>query len=115
MGKYRNVFEKFTDFENQYFGYRLARRNKRFRPEVLSYSAYLEDNLWDGIKHLQRKDLVIEGAHEFYEYFPKKRIITAWPFKYRVINCAAYLTLWPIYSRSFYTSTALAVYRAWAR
>lgn len=102
MGKYRNVFEKFTDFENQYYGYRLARRCKRFRPEVLSYSAYLEDNLWDSIKHLQRKDLVIEGAHEFYEYFPKKRIITAWPFRYRVINCAAYLALWPIYSRSFY-------------
>lgn len=102
MGKYRNVFEKFTDFENHYLGYRMARRNKRMRPEVLAYSAYLEDNLWDGIKRLIRRDYVIEGAHEFYEYFPKKRIITAWPFKNRVVNCAAYNVLWPIYSRSFY-------------
>lgn len=102
MDKRRNVFEKFTDFETQYYGYRLARRNKRYRPEVIAYSSSLADNLWEGIFSLQNKTYHIEGAHEFYEYFPKKRIITAWPFKYRVVNCAAYLTLWPIYSRGFY-------------
>ena len=102
MEKYQHVFEKFIDFENQYDGYRLARRNKRYQPEVLDYTANLEENLINGINHLIWKDYVIEGAHEFYEYFPKKRIITAWPFKYRVINCAAYNTLWPIYSKSMY-------------
>lgn len=102
MEKHQHVFEKFIDFENQYDGYRLARRNKRYQPEVLDYTANLEENLINGINHLIWKDYVIEGAHEFYEYFPKKRIITAWPFKYRVINCAAYNTLWPIYSKSMY-------------
>ncbi|MBQ9409289.1 MAG: group II intron reverse transcriptase domain-containing protein [Clostridia bacterium] len=102
MDKYQHVFEKFVDFETQYGGYRLARRDKRYRPEVLEYSANLEDNIIDGMNHLIWKDYVIYGAHEFYEYFPKKRIITAWPFRYRVVNCAAYLALWPIYSKSFY-------------
>ena len=102
MEKHQHVFEKFVDFENQYDGYRLARRDKRYRPEVLDYTANLEENLIDGINHLIWKDYVIEGAHEFFEFFPKKRIITAWPFRYRVINCAAYNVLWPIYSRSFY-------------
>ena len=102
MDKHRGVFEKFIDFETHYKGYLLARRCKRYRPEVLSYSANLEENLIDGINHLVWKDYEIDGAHEFYEYFPKKRIITAWPFKNRVINCAAYLTLWPIYERSMY-------------
>lgn len=102
MEKHQHVFERFVDFENQYDGYRLARRNKRYRPEVLDYTANLEENLIDGINHLIWKDYTIKGAHEFYEYFPKKRIITAWPFRYRVINCAAYNVLWPIYSRSFY-------------
>lgn len=102
MEKHQHVFEKFVDFENQYDGYRLARRNKRYRPEVLDYTANLEENLINGINHLIWKDYVITGAHEFFEYFPKKRIITAWPFKYRVINCAAYNVLWPIYARSFY-------------
>ena len=102
MNKHRNVFEKFTDFENQYYGYRLARRDKRYKPEVLAYSANLGDNLWKGIYTLEDGSYHIEGVREFLEYFPKKRIITAWPFKYRVINCAAYNVLWPIYSKSFY-------------
>lgn len=102
MEKHQRVFEKFVDFENQYNGYLLARRNKRFRPEVLTYTANLEENLLNGINHLIWKDYKISGVHEFYEYFPKKRLITAWPFKNRVINCAAYNVLWPIYSKSFY-------------
>ena len=102
MEKHQHVFEKFVEFERQYDGYRLARRQKRYRPEVLSYSVHLGDNLYDMIENLKAKNYVIEGAHEFFEYFPKKRIITAWPFKYRVVNCAAYLTLWPIYSKGFY-------------
>lgn len=102
MDKHSGVFSKFIDFETQYKGYLLARRDKRYKPEVLSYSANLEENLIDGINHLIWKDYEITGAHEFYEYFPKKRIITAWPFRYRVINCAAYLALWPIYYRSMY-------------
>lgn len=102
MEKHQHVFEKFVEFERQYDGYRLARRQKRYRPEVLSYSVHLGDNLYDMIENLKAKNYVIEGAHEFFEYFPKKRIITAWPFKYRVVNCACYLTLWPIYSKGFY-------------
>ena len=102
MEKQQHVFEKFVDFENQYDGYRLARRCKREKPEVLDYTANLEENLINGSNHLIWKDYKIIGSHEFYEYFPKKRIITAWPFNYRVINCAAYNVLWPIYSKSFY-------------
>ena len=102
MQKYQGLFERFITFENQYAGYRLARKEKRFKPEVLRYSADLEANLYAGIAKLKSKELRIDGVHEFYEWFPKKRIITAWPFKYRVINCAAYNVLWPIYSRSFY-------------
>lgn len=102
MRRYHGLFEKFICFENQYNGYRLARKEKRFKPEVLRYSADLEANLIDGIEKLKNKTLKIEGVHEFFEYFPKKRIITAWPFRFRVINCSAYNVLWPIYSRGFY-------------
>ena len=40
--------------------------------------------------------------HKFYEYYPKKRIISSLPFYDRVVNCAAYNVTWPIYSKSFY-------------
>ena len=102
MEKHSGVFEAFYDFENLYGGYLLARRNKRFKPEVLSYSAHLEDNLIDAQNHLVWQDLIVSGLHQFYEYFPKVRIIHALPFRFRVLNCAAYRVLWPIYSRSMY-------------
>lgn len=102
MEKYQHVFDRFITFENQYDGYRLAQRDKRYKPEVLAYTANLEGNLIDGINHLIWKDYKIGKAFEFYEYFPKKRIITAWPFKNRVVNCAAYNVLWPIYVKSMY-------------
>lgn len=102
MEKHKNVFRKFTTFENMHDGYLLARQNKRYKKEVLTYSANLEENLIDSVNRLQWKEYSINHLHEFYEYYPKKRIIMALPFADRVINCAAYNVLWPIYSRSFY-------------
>lgn len=102
MEQCQHVFDKFIQFETQYDGYLLARRDKRYKPEVLSYSAHLEENIIDSINQLIWKEYTISGVHEFYEYFPKKRIITAWPFKNRVVNCAAYKVLWPIYRNSMY-------------
>ena len=102
MDKYQHVFDDFIQFENLYDGYLLARRNKRFKQEILAYTANLEENLIDAQNHLIWKDLEVKGIHSFYEFFPKKRIIHALPFRYRVMNCAAYRVLWPIYSKSFY-------------
>jgi len=102
MEKHSHVFERFVTYENMYDGYRLARRNKRYKTTVLDYSANLEENLIDSINRLQWKMYEPGQLHPFYEYFPKLRLIHALPFYDRVINCAAYNVLWPIYSRSFY-------------
>jgi len=102
MQKEKNVFEKFTSFDNFYNAYLLARRNKRYKHEVLKYSANLEENIINSIEHLKHKTYEISRMHEFYVQYPKKRLITALPFKDRVVNCAAHNILFPIYSRSFY-------------
>lgn len=102
MEKHTQVFRQFADFERLYDGYVLARRNKRYKEEVLHYTAHLEDNLINSLNHLLWKDYEITGVHEFLEFFPKKRIVTALQFKDRVVNCAAYNTLYPIYRPSFY-------------
>ncbi|MBO6269450.1 MAG: RNA-directed DNA polymerase [Oscillospiraceae bacterium] len=102
MEKHSHVFEKFATFENMYDGYLLARRNKRYRPEVLAYSANLEENIINAVNHLQWGTYETGQPRPFYEYFPKLRLIHALPFFDRVVNCAAYHQLWPIYSRSFY-------------
>ncbi|MDR1158373.1 MAG: RNA-directed DNA polymerase [Oscillospiraceae bacterium] len=102
MEKHRHIFERFATFDNLYDGYLLARRNKRYKNEVLTYFANLEENLIDAVNRLRWKEYTVGRMHEFYEYFPKPRIIVALPFEDRVINCGAYNVLWPIYSRSFY-------------
>ncbi len=102
MDKYSHVFGRFVEFENLYDGYILARRNKRFRDEVLAYTANLEENLINSQNHLICHTYKVNHMHEFLEYFPKKRIITVLPFENRVVNCAAFNVLWDIYSKSFY-------------
>ena len=102
MERHSHVFEQFVTYENLYDGYRLARRNKRYKDEVLDYTANLEEHIIDSINRLQWKVYKPGELHEFYEYFPKPRLIHALPFYDRVINCAAYRVLWPIYARSMY-------------
>jgi len=102
MEKHSHVFEEFATFDNMYDGYLLARRNKRYRPEVLAYSANLEENIINDVNRLQWRTYAPGQPRPFYEYFPKMRLIHSLPFSDRVVNCAAYLVLWPIYERSMY-------------
>lgn len=102
MEKYQHIFERFATFENLYGGYLLARRNKRYKGAVLDYSANLEDHLHDDLCRLKDGTYAPGKLHQFYEYFPKVRLIHSLPFADRVVNCAAYNVLWPIYSKSMY-------------
>lgn len=90
MEKHSHVFERFTSFDNFFDGYRLARRDKRYKPSVLEYSANLEECIITDINRLQWKEYSPGRPHAFYEYFPKMRLIHALPFSDRVVNCAAY-------------------------
>ena len=47
MRTIKNIKEKVTDFQNLYTAYLHARRNKRYKQEVLEFSANLEENLHD--------------------------------------------------------------------
>ena len=102
MEKHSHIFEEFATFENMYDGYLLARKNKRYKNEVLEYSANLEENIINDVNRLRWHTYETGTPRQFYEYYPKTRLIHSLPFNDRVINCAAYNVLWPIYSRSFY-------------
>ena len=45
MKTIKNIKERVTDLENLYTAYLHARKNKRYRNEVLEFSANLEENL----------------------------------------------------------------------
>ena len=102
MEKHAHVFDEFATFENMYDGYLLARKNKRTKKEVLEYSAHLEEYMINDVNRLRWHTYETGEPREFYEYYPKVRLIHCMPFNDRVINCAAYNVLWPIYAKSFY-------------
>ena len=67
MDKHEHVFERFVDFENLYGGYLLARKKKRYKDEVLSYTANLEENLITAQNQLIWKTYRVDKMHEFIE------------------------------------------------
>lgn len=76
--------------------YREARKNKRYRDEVLEFTERLEENLIEIQNELIWKTYRVGRYREFYVYEPKKRLIMALPFKDRVVQWAVYQVLNPL-------------------
>ena len=102
LEKHRHVFERFATFDNLYDGYCKASKGRHYQKCVLKYTDHLEENLINSVNQLQWHEYSVGELHQFYEYYPKKRIISSLPFYDRVINCGAYNVLWPIYRKSMY-------------
>ncbi len=98
---YKHLYEKIYDFETLLEAYNKSRLGRRYRKEILSFSANLEENLIDLQNHLIYKSYEVGKYYEFYVYDPKKRLIMSLPFRDRVLQWAIYLILNPIFSKSF--------------
>ena len=101
MKRYGNLYKQIYDFENLYQAYLEARKGKRFRGDVLEFTANLEENLIEIQNELIWKMYQVGRYREFYVYEPKKRLIMALPFKDRVVQWAIYRVLNPLLSKSF--------------
>lgn len=101
MKRYGNLYEQIYDFENLYQAYLEARKNKRYRAEVLEFSANLEENLIQIQNELIWKMYQVGRYREFFVYEPKKRLIMALPFKDRVVQWAIYIILNPLFNKTF--------------
>ncbi|SFR16799.1 reverse transcriptase/maturase family protein [Desulfoscipio geothermicus] len=110
MKKLKGLYEQIYDFENLHEAYREARKNKRYRDEVLKFSANLEENLIQIQNELIWKTYSVSRYREFFVYEPKKRLIMALPFKDRVVQWAIYRVLNPLIERRYiYDSYACRV------
>lgn len=101
MKRYKNLYPKIYDYENLYNAYLSARKNKRYRPEVLAFSANLEENLIELQNELIYHSYKVGRYREFYVYEPKRRLVMALPFRDRVLQWAVYRIVNPIFSRSY--------------
>lgn len=105
MKTLKNVFEQVVDYDNLYRAYLNARLCKRYRYEVLNFSAHLEDNLVKLQKELIERTYTLGKYREFYIYEPKKRLVMAQPFKDRVVQWAIYQVLNPVFAQGYITDS----------
>jgi retron-type reverse transcriptase len=88
-------------FENLYAAYRVARRGKRARPGVANFICREEEALLDLQSEL-RPGAYIPGPYRtFYIHEPKRRLISAAPFRDRVVHHALCQVIEPIWERRF--------------
>jgi RNA-directed DNA polymerase len=101
MKRLGNLYEQIIDYENLWNAYLNARKNKRFRGDVLEFTHNVEENLIQIQNELIHKTYKVGKYREFYVYDPKKRLIMALPFKDRVVQWAIYRIIEPILDKQF--------------
>ena len=101
MKSIKNIKERVTDFGNLRDAYFHARRNKRFRNEVLEFSANLEDNLHDLQKALRDQTYVPGPYKKKVIHDPVDRLIMWQAFIHRVVQWAVYQVINPEFVRGY--------------
>ncbi len=94
-------FERLCGFENLLLAYRKASRGKRGNPNVASFEHRLEENLQRLGEKLASGDYSPGGYRSFYVHEPKRRLISAAPFRDRVVHHALCNVIGPDFERSF--------------
>jgi retron-type reverse transcriptase len=98
---YQNLYPQIHSFENLYLAYKAAARGKRGRPDVAAFEVNLEDNLLQLQTELEAQTYAPGPYHHFIIYEPKRRRISAAPFRDRVIHHALVRVIEPIFERRF--------------
>lgn len=95
----QNAFHDITEFAWLEEAYRNARKQKRYREEILEFSNDLDANL------LRIQEEVRDGSFKFGPYrrhwisVPKRRLVMALPFDSRIVQWSIYLLLNPFFDR----------------
>ncbi|MFH7243553.1 MAG: reverse transcriptase domain-containing protein [Spirulina sp.] len=101
MKRFGNLWPQIIDFQNLWQAARQAQRGKRFRPNVLAFNHQLEQNLLQLQHELQTKTYQPGEYHTFEITDPKPRLISAAPYRDRVIHHALCNVIVPLIERSF--------------
>lgn len=101
MKRYGNLWPQIISFENLWRAARQAQRGKRFRPNVLAFNHELEANLLKLQSELQNHTYQPGEYRTFEIVDPKPRLISAAPYRDRVIHHALCNAIVPPIERSF--------------
>lgn len=110
MKTYKNLYARIADFENLFHAFKNAARGKRRRPDVAEFEFRLEENLVQIREELLEKLYEPGPYHNFSIHDPKPRLISAAPFRDRVVHHALCQIIEPLFEARFvYDSYACRV------
>jgi len=98
---YRHLYPRVYDFENLYAAYRAARKGKRGQESVADFEGDVGENLLALQEELAAKAYAPGPYHSFYIHEPKRRLISAAPFRDRVVHHALCRVIEPIFQARF--------------
>jgi retron-type reverse transcriptase len=101
MKTYRNLYPRVHAWENLELAYRKARRGKRVKRPVADFEFDRERNLVELQEELRTKTYRPGPYHSFVIHEPKRRLISAAPFRDRVVHHALCNVIEPIFERRF--------------
>jgi hypothetical protein len=101
MKRAGGLYETICSFENLHAAACQARRGKRLRPDVAAFHYDLERNLFDLRAQLLDKTYQPGPYRAFYIQDPKRRLISAAPYRDRVVHHALCRAMEPIFERGF--------------
>jgi len=108
---FKRLYPRIYDFDNLWLAWRGARRGgKRKWPTVAAFEIDLEQNLWALHEELSNKTYRPGPYRHFTIHRPKRRRISAAPFRDRVLHHALMQVTWPIFeARMIHDSYACRV------
>ena len=101
MKRHGNLWESMISFESLLEAADKGPRGKRFRPAVARFHFDQERELLEAPRRTGHQDLSTGAYRSFFIYEPKKRQISAAPYRDRVVHHALTAVLEPIFERSF--------------
>ena len=105
MKTHKHLYLQITSFDNLYLAFKAARKGKRARPDIAEFEFNLEENLLKLQEELQEETYTPGKYHNFPIHDPKPRLISAAPFRDRVVHHALCRVIEPLFDRRFIYDT----------
>ncbi|MCY7278168.1 MAG: RNA-directed DNA polymerase [Phormidesmis sp. CAN_BIN44] len=100
MKRYGNLWTQITDFSNLLSAAQKAQKGKRFRANILAFNYNLEQELQQLQIELQTKTYIPGEYRTFEIKEPKPRMISAAPYRDRVVHHALCNIIAPVFERT---------------
>ncbi len=101
MKSYKNLYPQIYSFAHLYQAFRAARKGKRNKVEVASFEFDLEHSLLALESELRDQTYRPGGYTNFYIHEPNRRLVSAAPFRDRVVHHALGQVIEPIWEARF--------------